>query len=76
MYSYLELGYDFQVTQLPYAVSMLFVLFSGCLEGEFQCNQTVCIDILRRCDRTIDCDDGRDEEDCGTFVCLFPFTFP
>ncbi|XP_069137842.1 G-protein coupled receptor GRL101-like [Argopecten irradians] len=41
----------------------------GCLEGEFQCNKTVCVDIIRRCDRHRDCEDGKDEEDCETYTC-------
>ncbi|KAH7636683.1 g-protein coupled receptor [Dermatophagoides farinae] len=37
----------------------------GCMEHEFECNQT-CIDsLLIRCDTKIDCQDGGDENNCG-----------
>ncbi|XP_014663557.1 PREDICTED: G-protein coupled receptor GRL101-like [Priapulus caudatus] len=40
----------------------------GCMENEFQCNDT-CIDILFRCDGKIDCGDNKDEDDCESYVC-------
>nr|XP_046913755.1 G-protein coupled receptor GRL101-like isoform X1 [Dermatophagoides farinae] len=41
----------------------------GCMEHEFECNQT-CIDsLLIRCDTKIDCQDGGDENNCETYVC-------
>ena len=36
-----------------------------CNETEFNCNDAICIDINKRCDKTIDCEDQSDEEDCS-----------
>ncbi|KAK6167360.1 hypothetical protein SNE40_021407 [Patella caerulea] len=41
----------------------------GCLPNEFQCNNTHCIDAIRRCDTFADCEDGNDEQDCETHIC-------
>ncbi|KAK3782893.1 hypothetical protein RRG08_002522 [Elysia crispata] len=41
----------------------------GCPPHEFQCNSSHCIDLVRRCDVTEDCQDGSDELDCETFAC-------
>ncbi|KAK7483115.1 hypothetical protein BaRGS_00025611, partial [Batillaria attramentaria] len=41
----------------------------GCLPNEFQCNNTHCIDIIKRCDLKDDCEAGNDEENCETFPC-------
>ncbi|ESO99179.1 hypothetical protein LOTGIDRAFT_142042, partial [Lottia gigantea] len=41
----------------------------GCLPNEYQCNDTHCIDLIKRCDTFNDCEDGNDEESCETFVC-------
>ncbi|XP_076437604.1 G-protein coupled receptor GRL101-like [Babylonia areolata] len=41
----------------------------GCLPNEFQCNKTHCIDVIKRCDLSPDCDDESDEESCETYQC-------
>lgn len=47
-------------------VVQFFIL--GCLKDiEFQCNASVCIDMIRRCDTKQDCVDGKDEEGCGKY---------
>ena len=38
------------------------VIFCG--EGQFQCNNNLCIDSSKRCDGDIQCEDGSDEYDC------------
>ncbi|XP_052762517.1 G-protein coupled receptor GRL101-like isoform X2 [Mya arenaria] len=45
------------------------VLACGCLPNEFQCNMTSCIDVIKRCDRNPDCQNGEDEMDCETYAC-------
>lgn len=51
--------------------SLLEHIFPGCLQDiEFQCNASVCIDMVRRCDTKKDCEDGKDEEDCGLYLSL------
>lgn len=44
-------------------VTGMYVI-SGCLPNEFRCSNS-CIDILSRCDRNRDCENGEDEEHCG-----------
>lgn len=41
----------------------------------FQCDDGKCIDNDQRCDRTSDCDNGEDEEDCneGRFLKLLTY---
>lgn len=34
------------------------------VDNEFECENHMCIELIRRCDRHIDCDDGSDELDC------------
>ncbi|XP_025091011.1 G-protein coupled receptor GRL101-like [Pomacea canaliculata] len=41
----------------------------GCLPNEFQCNRSHCIDVIKRCDLTDDCQDGSDERNCETYLC-------
>ncbi|CAH1772213.1 unnamed protein product [Owenia fusiformis] len=45
----------------------------GCLSNEFACNETYsatqCIDVIRRCDRKEDCNNGADELECDTYTC-------
>lgn len=44
---------------------MLHFFPAGCMDHEFQCNNT-CIDkILVVCDTKVDCNDGTDEQNCG-----------
>uniref|UniRef100_A0A2S2Q070 G-protein coupled receptor n=1 Tax=Sipha flava TaxID=143950 RepID=A0A2S2Q070_9HEMI len=40
----------------------------GCLQNEYQCKNK-CIELVKRCDRIADCDDGEDEIDCKTHEC-------
>ncbi|KAI5737359.1 hypothetical protein M8J76_012726 [Diaphorina citri] len=44
------------------------VAMCGCLPNEFRCSNS-CIDHLKRCDRTQDCELGEDEIDCKTYMC-------
>lgn len=45
---------------------ILYTSILGCLKDiEFQCNSSVCIDMIRRCDTVQDCENGIDEEECG-----------
>lgn len=37
-------------------------------DTELQCNDMVCIDRMKRCDRSQDCEDGRDEKDCDLYT--------
>ena len=43
-------------------------LFPGsvCTSLQFQCGDGSCIDVRRKCDKYSDCDDGSDEQGCGT----------
>lgn len=42
----------------------------GCLKDiEFQCNASICIDMIRRCDTVPDCEDGKDEDECEVYEC-------
>uniref|UniRef100_A0A0L8HUC8 Uncharacterized protein n=1 Tax=Octopus bimaculoides TaxID=37653 RepID=A0A0L8HUC8_OCTBM len=41
----------------------------GCLPHEFQCNETNCVDLVKRCDTVQDCDAGEDEVNCESYVC-------
>ncbi|CAL1535733.1 unnamed protein product [Lymnaea stagnalis] len=41
----------------------------GCLQSEFQCNHTTCIDKILRCDRNDDCSNGLDERECDIYIC-------
>ncbi|XP_029633576.2 G-protein coupled receptor GRL101 isoform X2 [Octopus sinensis] len=41
----------------------------GCLPHEFQCNETNCVDLVKRCDTVQDCDAGEDEINCESYVC-------
>ncbi|XP_041362016.1 G-protein coupled receptor GRL101-like [Gigantopelta aegis] len=45
------------------------VAICGCLPTEFQCNNSHCISLIKRCDHNWDCKDGNDELDCETFEC-------
>ena len=38
---------------------------AGCIPHEFQCNDTVCIELIKRCDLKDDCEGGNDEIGCG-----------
>ncbi|XP_026810792.1 G-protein coupled receptor GRL101-like isoform X1 [Rhopalosiphum maidis] len=40
----------------------------GCLQNEFRC-MNKCIELVKRCDKIADCDEGEDEIDCKTHVC-------
>ncbi|RZF48230.1 hypothetical protein LSTR_LSTR006197 [Laodelphax striatellus] len=40
----------------------------GCLPNEFRCRNS-CVDLVKRCNREKDCEEGEDEEDCKTFLC-------
>nr|XP_027222618.1 uncharacterized protein LOC113814756 [Penaeus vannamei] len=44
------------------------VALCGCLPNEYNCGDQ-CIDALSRCDTVQDCDNGRDEHNCETYVC-------
>ncbi|XP_042872894.1 uncharacterized protein LOC122253693, partial [Penaeus japonicus] len=44
------------------------VALCGCLPNEYNCGHQ-CIDALSRCDTVRDCDNGRDEQNCETYVC-------
>ena len=37
---------------------------SGCIEGEFTCNNGDCVDMTERCDQVLDCADKSDEVNC------------
>lgn len=39
-----------------------------CSEWLFRCNNGKCIPYWWKCDKVIDCEDGSDEEQCGTIV--------
>ena len=48
-----------------YQASTKILTLSMCIFGkQFTCNSGDCIDIERRCDEIMDCDDGSDETDC------------
>lgn len=38
---------------------------SACLDEEFECSDSTCIDLSRKCDGVRDCSDGEDEDNCG-----------
>lgn len=37
---------------------------SSCSLNQFSCDTGVCVDIERRCDQELDCEDGSDENNC------------
>jgi len=43
-----------------------YKLFIGCLNNEFQCANK-CIELIKRCDTIIDCDNEEDEIDCSKY---------
>lgn len=43
------------------------VIFAVCTASQFQCGDGICIDLTRRCDRRVDCDDRSDELACRKF---------
>ncbi|CAE1285336.1 G-protein coupled receptor GRL101 [Acanthosepion pharaonis] len=45
------------------------VKICGCLPHEFQCNETTCVDLVKRCDTFRDCEEGEDEMECESYVC-------
>jgi len=42
-------------------------LFAGCLQNEYRCKNK-CIELVKRCDKIADCDEGEDEIDCSKFI--------
>ncbi|ELU00375.1 hypothetical protein CAPTEDRAFT_69159, partial [Capitella teleta] len=36
-----------------------------CPPGNFECENGICISTLKRCDRTVDCENGFDEMNCA-----------
>ena len=49
-------------TNLPF-----FPASRTCKSNEFDCGDS-CVPQIWRCDRTIDCVDGKDEENCGRLI--------
>ena len=43
----------------------MMVVFSGCLEGQFDCGDGICLMQDDVCDSYYDCDNLADERDCG-----------
>ena len=41
---------------------------TGCMKGEFTCNNGQCIKMDERCDQIMDCNDESDEENCRLIV--------
>ena len=41
---------------------------TGCMKGEFTCNNGQCIKMEERCDQIMDCNDESDEENCRLIV--------
>lgn len=55
-----------------YFVDLLTLLvvsktFAGCLNNEYQCKNK-CIELVKRCDKHPDCDEGEDENDCSEYL--------
>ena len=46
------------------------IKFTTCKDGEFTCNDGLCIDMEQRCDQVSNCLDESDENDCVTVVVL------
>jgi len=54
----------FYVFVLNYYVNSLF---AGCLQNEYRC-MNKCIELVKRCDKITDCDEGEDEIDCSKLI--------
>lgn len=51
----------------------IFLSIAECPDGQFQCRNKQCINMLYRCDGRVHCSDRSDEDDCREYKLLFLF---